>query len=205
MLYNLFENRDFVSVFAVALLAEGVDRNVCCRWIMRSFSVSPSSRRAWIEIEQTGNLARLIPVALLAEGVDRNNHSTRARTRETVALLAEGVDRNDVVVHALLNCSESPSSRRAWIEITKSHAWTSREVVALLAEGVDRNTTSAPWRTKPAKSPSSRRAWIEIITVHAHARAKRASPSSRRAWIEINPYPKAGIQYERRPPRGGRG
>ena len=25
MLYNLFENRDFVSVFAVALLAEGVD------------------------------------------------------------------------------------------------------------------------------------------------------------------------------------
>lgn len=28
MLYNLFENRDFVSVFAVALLAEGVDRNV---------------------------------------------------------------------------------------------------------------------------------------------------------------------------------
>lgn len=28
MLYNLFENRDFVSVFAVALLAEGVDRNI---------------------------------------------------------------------------------------------------------------------------------------------------------------------------------
>ena len=27
MLYNLFENRDFVSVFAVALLAEGGDRN----------------------------------------------------------------------------------------------------------------------------------------------------------------------------------
>lgn len=27
MLYNLFENRDFVSVFAVALLVEGVDRN----------------------------------------------------------------------------------------------------------------------------------------------------------------------------------
>lgn len=30
MLYNLFENRDFVSVFAVALLAEGVDRNTAC-------------------------------------------------------------------------------------------------------------------------------------------------------------------------------
>ena len=49
MLYNLFENRDFVSVFAVALLAEGVDRN---------FS-SP-------ERTDTGR------VALLAEGVDRN-------------------------------------------------------------------------------------------------------------------------------------
>ena len=50
MLYNLFENRDFVSVFAVALLAEGVDRN-CSRF-------TP--------------LAELLYVALLAEGVDRN-------------------------------------------------------------------------------------------------------------------------------------
>ena len=49
MLYNLFENRDFVSVFAVALLAEGVDRNI---------SVSFCSIHA--------------VVALLAEGVDRN-------------------------------------------------------------------------------------------------------------------------------------
>ena len=51
MLYNLFENRDFVSVFAVALLAEGVDRN----WLT-AFGA-----------------ALLIWVALLAEGVDRNN------------------------------------------------------------------------------------------------------------------------------------
>ena len=56
MLYNLFENRDFVSVFAVALLAEGVDRNI---------SVKPED-------------FQLYYVALLAEGVDRNwfrNHS----------------------------------------------------------------------------------------------------------------------------------
>ena len=51
MLYNLFENRDFVSVFAVALLAEGVDRNSqICEWAMAQDIV-----------------------ALLAEGVDRNN------------------------------------------------------------------------------------------------------------------------------------
>ena len=49
MLYNLFENRDFVSVFAVALLAEGVDRN----------ELSAAERD-------------VVEVALLAEGVDRN-------------------------------------------------------------------------------------------------------------------------------------
>ena len=49
MLYNLFENRDFVSVFAVALLAEGVDRN--------QFITNDSEENH---------------VALLAEGVDRN-------------------------------------------------------------------------------------------------------------------------------------
>jgi UDP-glucose 4-epimerase len=49
MLYNLFENRDFVSVFAVALLAEGVDRN-----LLRYFNPIGAH------------------VALLAEGVDRN-------------------------------------------------------------------------------------------------------------------------------------
>ena len=50
MLYNLFENRDFVSVFAVALLAEGVDRNIS----------------SYGTVEWAKN------VALLAEGVDRN-------------------------------------------------------------------------------------------------------------------------------------
>ena len=57
MLYNLFENRDFVSVFAVALLAEGVDRNVCYLVLV----------------------LRLV-VALLAEGVDRN--IIKAREKE---------------------------------------------------------------------------------------------------------------------------
>ena len=49
MLYNLFENRDFVSVFAVALLAEGVDRN-------KTQALTDAMN----------------DVALLAEGVDRN-------------------------------------------------------------------------------------------------------------------------------------
>ena len=73
MLYNLFENRDFVSVFAVALLAEGVDRNL-------------------------HGYAKFIQTLL-------------------VALLAEGVDRNGNVGEDNKNRKESPSSRRAWIEI----------------------------------------------------------------------------------------
>ena len=50
MLYNLFENRDFVSVFAVALLAEGVDRNWNNDHLVIFKLTSPSSRRAWIEM-----------------------------------------------------------------------------------------------------------------------------------------------------------
>ena len=50
MLYNLFENRDFVSVFAVALLAEGVDRNQLYYICTMEDEASPSSRRAWIEM-----------------------------------------------------------------------------------------------------------------------------------------------------------
>jgi len=53
MLYNLFENRDFVSVFAVALLAEGVDRNTVAVTLV----------------------SKTLSVALLAEGVDRNIES----------------------------------------------------------------------------------------------------------------------------------
>ena len=56
----------------VALLAEGVDRNVMpCGW----------DRVA-------------LRVALLAEGVDRNWQGRSMRTAYKVALLAEGVDRN---------------------------------------------------------------------------------------------------------------
>ena len=97
MLYNLFENRDFVSVFAVALLAEGVDRNqTVCLW--RCFR----------------------GVALLAEGVDRNFFVPSRLLWEHVALLAEGVDRNIMLLSIELIKLMSPSSRRAWIEIDRS-------------------------------------------------------------------------------------
>ena len=59
------------------------------------FLLSPSSRRAWIEIAGCGS-------ALCASGV---------------ALLAEGVDRNTPFLSIFYQEPRSPSSRRAWIEI----------------------------------------------------------------------------------------
>ena len=61
-----------IIVAAVALLAEGVDRNVRCRWRRWPSNLSPSSRRAWIEMYQSNNSYNNNQVALLAEGVDRN-------------------------------------------------------------------------------------------------------------------------------------
>ena len=143
MLYNLFENRDFVSVFAVALLAEGVDRN----WSYLEYEGhkpwSPSSRRAWIEMMSCQRLCILLVVALLAEGVDRNfllRFLFLCPLR--VALLAEGVDRNHVLKYISSVSSVSPSSRRAWIEISYC----------------------ASCFCVRSASPSSRRAWIEIMS-----------------------------------------
>ena len=57
--------------------------------------LSPSSRRAWIEILYCGSMTLPGSVALLAEGVDRNRW------------MAKEMEEADT----------SPSSRRAWIEI----------------------------------------------------------------------------------------
>ena len=60
---------------SVALLAEGVDRNMLCK-------------------------AKLLHggIALLAEGVDRNTDTFTDAVEAKVALLAEGVDRNTLNV-----------------------------------------------------------------------------------------------------------
>ena len=125
----------------VALLAEGVDRNM-----LGSPFFGPA-----------------LPVALLAEGVDRNSRRPSGLMYASVALLAEGVDRN-FLAHCLLEpVDSSPSSRRAWIEILDDGAQCSPSVVALLAEGVDRNVYGQALQVVNARSPSSRRAWIEIV------------------------------------------
>ena len=78
---------------------------------------SPSSRRAWIEILRRASGGHRPYVALLAEGVDRNCVNYGAASSYYVALLAEGVDRNRAMSGSPKEDIESPSSRRAWIEI----------------------------------------------------------------------------------------
>ena len=79
-----------------------------------------------------------------------------------VALLAEGVDRNNGKWHFTRGMKASPSSRRAWIEISYSSTLSMPFSVALLAEGVDRNKIALTDEHNIMRSPSSRRAWIEI-------------------------------------------
>ena len=82
-----------------------------------------------------------------------------------VALLAEGVDRNSEVVPFRSGKIPSPSSRRAWIEISGTPRSGGGAMVALLAEGVDRNFGRLRGKPQHIPSPSSRRAWIEIVNV----------------------------------------
>ena len=89
------ELREQANPETVALLAEGVDRNLAWDAHAAHGDTSPSSRRAWIEIVHQMTESPIQEVALLAEGVDRN--VVKARVLEddnSVALLAEGVDRN---------------------------------------------------------------------------------------------------------------
>ena len=137
----------------VALLAEGVDRNWPSSMASGGTVGSPSSRRAWIEIHRRHCGTHFRGVALLAEGVDRNRLLLRCNKPQWVALLAEGVDRNVGITPARMAVSASPSSRRAWIEITSRRSLSTACSVALLAEGVDRNLCVAQDVSGPLGRP----------------------------------------------------
>ena len=137
--YNETKAEMFFSVFAVALLAEGVDRNIVqIVHLILEFG-SPSSRRAWIEIL----IAVPSTFAILASpssrrawieiSVQRLQHSRRRSPSSRRAWI------EIVFLPGFIEPDMSPSSRRAWIEIVD-------ELAARLGK----------------KSPSSRRAWIEI-------------------------------------------
>ena len=82
------------------------------------FLLSPSARRAWIEIFTSSERNFVVVVALREEGVDRNSDLNSCR-KDTIG---------------------SPSARRAWIEISRAIALARSYPVALREEGVDRNS-----------------------------------------------------------------
>ena len=77
----------------------------------------------------------------------------------------------------------SPSSRRAWIEISVEKATISCYNVALLAEGVDRNLATPAYQNPPRK--------VALLAEGVD-----------RNWAECPP---DALAEPRRPPRGGRG
>ena len=103
--------------------------------------MSPSTRRAWIEIGRI----RVLVCPMYG-----------------VALHPEGVDRNKLRIVGVYDVLVSPSTRRAWIEIVCFDLRSSRAGVALHPEGVDRNEFYKGKRTLGDGSPSTRRAWIEM-------------------------------------------
>ena len=94
-------------------------------------------------------------VALHPEGVDRNFTTINYFCYLIgVALHPEGVDRNPPSALHDIEIRQSPSTRRAWIEIVVPHQRAAAPGVALHPEGVDRNSyTLAPTGTSASRPP----------------------------------------------------
>ena len=116
ILNNLFYR--FLCKFAVALLAESVDRKEARRHMsIPRETVALLAESVDRKLSPPKRFWRQSKVALLAESVDRKStHAPRERSGTQVALLAESVDRK------CRGCGRHPvprmslSSRRAWIE-----------------------------------------------------------------------------------------
>ena len=117
--------------------------------------------------------------------MDRNNalDKTGANTKQSPSSRRAWIEIQIETYRTAL--TKSPSSRRAWIEISVCQRCAGLSAVALLTEGVDRNNALDKTGANTKQSPSSRRAWIEI-QIETYRTALTKSPSSRRAWIEIS-------------------
>ena len=179
-----------------------MNRTTRCMPVYRS----PSSRRAWIEIQSCRCLSlhpRRRPPRR-GRGSKSHGHPLLTATR-CVALLAEGVDRNLDDPHGLNKKTRSPSSRRAWIEIpARPPAKSTTRAVALLAEGVDRNS-NGHYTIAAADVALLAEGVDRNLTLEAIVILNLGSPSSRRVWIEIGRTIQVTDPPGRRPPRGGRG
>ena len=110
-----------LSVFAVALHPEGVDRNKSCVSRKATSRRSPSTRRAWIEIQRLSARRGGSLVALHPEGVDRNSRSSSSISAQmsSPSTRRAWIEITPPLSH--LHFCPSPSTRRAWIEIAHLH------------------------------------------------------------------------------------
>ena len=169
------------------------------------FLLSPSSRRAWIEILSAPQL-RLAAWSPSSRRAWIEMTARRpSRVCWQVALLAEGVDRNDRGRRRCWPPTQSPSSRRAWIEMPALMRRIKTSCVALLAEGVDRNPSLFfLFRTSYTVALLAEGVDRNKAVLYKDGKAY-ASPSSRRAWIEMLSFAFCRCGTLGRPPRGGRG
>ncbi len=113
------------------------------------------------------------------------------------------MDRNSDAKEGPLSTLTSPSSRRAWIEISKSSYYDWAKIVALLAEGVDRNR-SAPHGVALCgvallAEGVDRNNTVTSVAITSGV-ALLAEGVDRNAMICLST-----LRSMRRPPRGGRG
>ena len=121
---------------------------------VRSSNLSPSSRRAWIEICRCRIAFWLRTVALLAEGVDRNLRKALVFLPCQVALLAEGVDRNRKKAKATeIEVEVALLAEGVDRNLTRCACFQRFQQVALLAEGVDRNFAALSLLDAPTGRP----------------------------------------------------
>ena len=125
--------------------------------------MSPSTRRAWIEILMLNARARFLTVALHPEGVDRNHDPPPPASLCSASPSTRRAWIEIFSTFAVAASAASPSTRRAWIEITECINSCLTVLVALHPEGVDRNSYILDYLLKrDGQSPSTRKAWIEI-------------------------------------------
>ena len=103
-----------LSVFAVALHPEGVDRNESLDNGLTIRFASPSTRRAWIEIQQDRHVGQLVQGSPSTRRAWIEISFARAPPcRAGVALHPEGVDRNRLMMISLRRiCSRPPPGGR---------------------------------------------------------------------------------------------
>ena len=176
----------------VALPTEGVDRNIAEAVARGRISVALPTEGVDRNLLFFSLCTKDFNVALPTEGVDRNSHNSvpMETCGNKVALPTEGVDRNLPVKYLVKSAGESPSPRRAWIEIAIALLRRSdADDVALPTEGVDRNPkrctrnrfgTSVALPTEGVDRNDADLVGVQML---------RKSPSPRRAWIEITASP----------------